>query len=565
FSDLRLMVEIAADLGASVVGLNPLHALFPHNPWHCSPYSPSSRLFLNMAYLDVEAIEDLEGSVLVAEAMASEEFKERLATCRQREEIDYGDVVSLKRWILELIFRHFREHHLEGSLSERGRAFRDWIEDGGEALQRHALYEALQEHFHAKDPGVWGWQLWPEAYQDPTNPEVSAFAGAQRERVEFFQYVQWQADHQLASAAQRAEELGLGIGLYADLAVSVDRAGAEAWSNQEVFAEDAAAGAPPDALAPQGQNWGLPPLIPSALEEAEYAPFAAILAATMRHAGALRIDHVMGLLRLFWAPQGRPASEGAYVHYPFDDLIGIVALESHRNHCLVIGEDLGTVPDEVREKLHTWGVLSYRIFFFEREEDGRFLAPKRYPRQALVAASTHDLPTLAGFWAGRDLAWRSELGIFPTREREREEERLRAVDRQRILDALTAVGLLPSDRRHDASELLELPPEVRIAVHAYLAQTPAQVMMLQWEDLLGLVEQVNLPGTTDEHPNWCRRLPAGVDELGRLLQFEGLLAALRSGPGDRRGLQTGDPGSSGDPLDPLDPLEHGNASAAHRR
>jgi (1->4)-alpha-D-glucan 1-alpha-D-glucosylmutase len=555
FTDLRAMIDTASQLGASVVGLNPLHALFPHNPWHCSPYSPSSRLFLNMVYLDLEAIEEFPGSVTAAEAMESDEFRQRLAACREREVIDYGDIGSLKRWILELLYRDFRDQHLDDEPSERGQAFRDWVEDGGSQLARHTLYEALQEHFHGKDNAVWGWQLWPEAYQDPQGPEVAAFAEEQAERVEFFQWVQWEADRQLGQAAERARELELGIGLYADLAVSVDRAGAEVWGNQSVFAATAAAGAPPDALAPQGQNWGLPPLNPAALTDAEYAPFAAILAANMRHAGALRIDHVMGLLRLYWVPQGRPASEGAYVHYPFDDLIRIVALESHRNRCLVIGEDLGTVPEEVREKLHNWGVLSYRLLLFEREADGSFMPPESYPRQALVAASTHDLPTINGFWAGRDISWRKDLGLFPDAERERAERVSRDRDRQRLLDALDGAKLLPSGKRYQAETTPQLTPELLVAVQAYLARSPAQVLVLQWEDLLGQIEQANLPGTTDEHPNWRRRLPVNLDQLPKLALIDDLVAELRKGPGERRGLLTGTP-------EVLDPE---GSTAANRR
>lgn len=561
FTDLLAMVELCSELNGSVVGLNPLHALFPHNPWHCSPYSPSSRLFLNLVYLDVEAIEEFETCAIAHEAMASAEFQERLAKARARDVIDYGEVGSLKRWILELIYRCFREQHLEGGETERGQAFRQWVEEGGEALRRHALYEALQAHFHAEDHAIWGWQLWPEAYRDPSSPAVERFAEHHATTVEFFQFLQWEADQQLGRVAERSRELELGIGLYADLAVSVDRAGAEVWANQHIFAQTAAAGAPPDALAPQGQNWGLPPMIPSALAEAEYAPFAAILAANMRHAGALRIDHVMGLLRLYWVAQGRPAGEGAYVHYPFDDLIRIVALESHRNHCLVIGEDLGTVPEEVRDKLAGWGVLSYRLLLFERDEDDDFLRPAAYPRQALVAASTHDLPTIAGLWAGRDLDWRAELGLFPSPERESGERFSRMHAKQCLLDGLAEEGLLPAGKKLAAEDLPELSPELLVAVQLYLARAPSQVLVVQWEDLLGQLEQANLPGTTDAHPNWRRRLSVDIDELPDLPHLATLVAALHSGPAERRGLQTSPP----EPVaaDPLEPSK-GSGPAARR-
>ena len=510
FTDLRRMVEITAELGGAVVGLNPLHALFPHNPWHCSPYSPSSRLFTNIAYLDVEAVEELFSCRDAQDAMASDEFQQRLAACRGREIIDYGEIVPLKRWIIELLYSHFRSEHLEAG-TVRAELFRDYVQAQGEALRLHALQEALQEHFHRLNEEVWGWPLWPADYRDPESAAVAEFCEAKLERVEFFQYVQWLADGQLAAAAERATELGLGVGLYADLAVSVDRAGAEVWGNQQVFAHEAAAGAPPDALAPQGQNWGLPPMIPKRLRDAEYAPFVSILRANMRHAGALRIDHVMGLMRLYWVSQGRPASEGAYVHYPFEELIGIVALESHRNGCMVIGEDLGTVPQEVRSALEKWGVLSYRLLLFERKEDGSFLSPRDYPRQALVAANTHDLPTLAGYWAGRDLEIRDDLSLFPSAEVGERERASRGLDRERLLAALTCEGLLPKGGFSAESE--QLPLALRLAALRYLGRSPAQVMVVQWEDLLGVIDQANLPGTTDEHPNWRRRLPVDIEDL----------------------------------------------------
>ncbi|MBW2732018.1 MAG: 4-alpha-glucanotransferase [Deltaproteobacteria bacterium] len=529
FSDLADMVQLCAELGAAVVGLNPLHAMFPHNPWHCSPYSPSSRLFLNTVYIDVEAVPEFALSREAREILGSDEFQQRLATARAREIIEYGEVGSLKRWMLEALYREFQARHIKQG-SKRAEAFHAFVEQQGEALRLHALFEALQEHFHTKDHEIWGWQVWPEDYRDPRSEAALAFAVDHEERVQFFQYLQWVADEQLSRASALAADLGLGIGLYTDLAVSVDRAGAEVWGNQQVFADTAAAGAPPDALAPQGQNWGLPPMIPQRLRDAEYAPFVAVLRANMRHAGALRIDHVMGLLRLYWVAQGRSAAEGGYVHYPFEDLVALVALESHRNGCLVIGEDLGTVPQEIRRTLRQWGVLSYRLMPFEYDKKGALTAPEDYPRQALVAASTHDLPPVAGMWSGRDIDWRCDLGIFVGKEREDRERANRAKERGAFLSALQKAGLLdegdlPDVRAEDA------PTEaLLLAVQRYLAATPAQLMMVQWEDILGVQEQVNLPGTTDEHPNWKRRLPLNVEELKRSPLLRQLAGELSSRP-----------------------------------
>ncbi|MCI0441565.1 MAG: 4-alpha-glucanotransferase, partial [Chloroflexi bacterium] len=368
------------------VGLNPLCALFPHNPVHTSPYSPSSRLFLNVLYLDVEAIADFAECQAARALVAKPEFQARLRALRAAELVDYEQVAAVKFEALELLYRHFRDYHLSRG-TERGQAFRTFQDERGEPLHKHTLCEALQEHFQREDSSTWGWPVWPEAYRDPDAEAVAAFCAAHQERVEFYQYLQWQADLQLGAAGLRSLELGLGVGTYLDLAVGVDRGGAEVWANQRFYSLEARIGAPPDLWNPMGQDWGLPPLVPERLREAAYAPIIAILRAHMQHAGALRLDHVMGLMRLFWVPPGQTARAGTYVSYPLQDLLAIVALESQRNQCLVIGEDLGTVPDEVREAMREYGVLSYRVLYFEKEADGNFIAPANYPRQVLVTAT----------------------------------------------------------------------------------------------------------------------------------------------------------------------------------
>ena len=274
-------------------------------------------------------------------------------------------------------------------------------------------------------------------------------------------------------------------------------------------------GAPPDDYNPAGQNWGLPPPIPERLRTTGYAPFIATLRANMRHAGALRVDHVMGLMRLYWIAEGMPNAQGAYVHYPLHDLLGILALESQRNQCMVIGEDLGTVPDEMRQAMHDYGVLSYRLLYFERRDGGDFKAPAEYPAAALVAASTHDLPTLAGFWAGRDLQLRLELGLYPSGEAHQQQILERAQDRARLLLALQREGLLPAGQSLDPAASPEMTPELMRAVHSYLARTPAKVLMVQLEDVLGVLDQVNVPGTTDQYPNWRRKLPLELERWPR--------------------------------------------------
>ncbi|HYH41111.1 MAG TPA: 4-alpha-glucanotransferase, partial [Burkholderiales bacterium] len=395
FTDLKTTVEQWGRRGAGVAGVNPLHALFPHNPAHTSPYSPSSRLFLNILYIDVEAVDDVRESAEALAAMGTAQFHAALQAVRATELVDYPAVAALKLPLLEIAYRHFREQHLVPQTG-RGRAFRAFQAEGGSRLHNHAVFEALQEHFHREDRKIWGWPQWPEHFRRPEADEVQQYAHVNAERVEFYEYLQWEAAAQFERASGRAVELGYGVGVYTDLAISIDRGGAESWANQDVYAVGASVGAPPDEINLKGQNWGLPPLRPTALKAARYDPFIATLRANMRYSGALRIDHVMGLYRLYWIPPGASAAEGAYVHYPFDDLLTILALESHRNECMVIGEDLGTVPDEVRAGLERAIVLSYRLLFFERTQEGDYIKPAHYPVDALVAASTHDLATLKG-------------------------------------------------------------------------------------------------------------------------------------------------------------------------
>jgi (1->4)-alpha-D-glucan 1-alpha-D-glucosylmutase len=512
FTDLRRLVEDCRQFGADIIGLNPLHALFPHNPPHASPYSPSSRRFLNMLYIDVEAIPEFSECEAAQTTVAHPDFQARLQPLRKSESVDYTAVAAVKRPVLEQLYQYFRKHDI-ASNTDRSQAFKNFTQQHGDALYRHALYEALQEHLHEQDSTIWGWPVWPEVFQNPRSNEVQQFATARRDRVEFFQYLQWQADMQLAAAGRRSLELGLGIGLYQDLAISVDRAGAEVWANRDLYVSNAVIGAPPDDFNLHGQNWGLPPWNPESLIESAYAPFIETLRANMQHSGALRIDHVMGLMRLFWVPEGGAPDHGTYVGYPFDDLIGILALESQRNRCLVIGEDLGTVPDSVRKSLASLGVLSYRLLYFERDAQGDFKPPASYPDQALVAIGTHDLPTLSGFWHGDDLAERTALGHFPSETARDRQVIGRAEDRARLLIALEREKLLPATLTIHPVSSPDMTPELACAVHAYLANAPSKIMLVQLEDIFGQRKQVNLPGTSSERPNWRYRLTVDIEDL----------------------------------------------------
>ena len=433
-------------------------------------------------------------------------------------------MAQAKFQVLRALHRHFDEHHLRHR-TERARAFERFVEAGGQSLHRQATFEALQQHLHAGDPSIWGWPVWPPEYRDPQSPVVARFVESHRVDIEFHAYLQWQAELQLFAAAEFARSARLSVGLYADLAVSVDRGGAEVWANQNLYAIDASIGAPPDAFNPHGQNWGLPPMIPARLQQAGYAPLIDTLRANMRHAGALRIDHVMALLRQFWIPAGCSAELGTYVRYPFEDLLGLLALESHRNECLVIGEDLGTVPDEVRTALAANDVLSYRVLLFERDSTGAFSAPAVYPERALATASTHDLPTLAGWWDGHDIDVRQRCGLLASEAQYARQKDERTSDRASLLQALHG----DNHTVDDGSGALPM-----LAVQRFLARTPAALMVVQPEDMFGVREQANLPGTIDEHPNWQRKLPVPLEEWAADRRFRDLASALNAARADLR-------------------------------
>ncbi|MFU8815838.1 MAG: malto-oligosyltrehalose synthase [Pseudomonadales bacterium] len=521
FSALPGLVRTSARHGAALLGLSPLHAMFTARPEHASPYSPSSRLFLNVLFIDPERVAEVRASTRARALLTAPATVESLNELRAGSLIDYEGVAETKLGVLEAAFADFRSH----PESARHAAFRRFCEAEGDELLRHALFEALHEHFHHEDPRVVGWPSWPRAFQDPASAAVARFAATHAERVEFHRWLQWLAAEQLRAAARQAEGEDLPGGLYVDLAVSVDRQGAETWANQHLYVLDAAIGAPPDIYNPNGQNWGLPPQNPLGLVESGYALFIDTLRENMRYASALRIDHVMGLMRLFWIPEGAEAADGAYVRYPLDDLLGILALESQRNRCMVVGEDLGTVPEEVTTALARRQILSYRLLYFEQDDQG-FRPPHAYPSQAVVAVSTHDLPPLAGWWEERDLQWRAQLSLFPSRDSEREAYQTRERDRDRLLQALEEAHLQPA--REGAPHTLLTP------VHRFLARSPAMLQLVQIEDALGLTEQANLPATVNEHPNWRRRIPVSLEDLEANAQvrdlMQGIVEERRSAP-----------------------------------
>ena len=476
FTDLLGLVELAADLGASGVGLNPLHALFDDRPSEPSPYFPNSRLFLNPLYIDLDAVPEFPG----LRAAGLEAGVERL---RGEGRVDYRAVADAKTRALRLAYGNFRQ---SGS-SERRDAFDRFRRVRGSVLLRFACFELLRRKFDAP------WWEWPPPWRRVSDVALAGLRQTEEAELGFFEFVQWLAHEQLDRCRMRARERGLAIGLYLDIAVGVRRDGFDAWCDQDAVLPGMAIGAPPDALNRSGQNWGLAAVNPVALEARYFEPFRRMLQASMQYAGAIRLDHVLGLKRVFLVPDGTTAEHGAYIRCPFEALLAVTALSSAEASCIVIGEDLGTVPEQFRETLTDWGMWSYQVMLFERLPGGAFAGPDAYRENALVTFATHDLPTYAGWREKHDLAVKHALGIDPGESGEEREGAFHALHQ-----ALAGRGLAATSFA---------------AVGRYLADAPSRLLVVSIEDLLGVKEQVNLPGTVDEHPNWRHRLPIDLDDL----------------------------------------------------
>jgi 4-alpha-glucanotransferase len=512
FTDLQALIDWAArDLAITFIGLNPLHAIPNRQPFNTSPYLPNCTYYRNPIYLDIEKIEDFHRSPLAQRLFACERLRNEIAGLRSGELIEYERVHRLKTRFLRILFRRFLVEFPHET--PRSTEFRAYIEREGDLLHRFAVHSALDEAIHKRDPNVWNWPSWPQPYRKPDSPATAEFAGKHWRSVLFHKYVQWQIDLQLEAAQKYARKRGLRIGLYHDLALATDRFGCDLWAHREFYVSGCRVGSPPDNFAPKGQDWAFPPPNSERHYAGAYQLFAESIRKNCQHGGALRIDHVMRFFRLFWIPDGMDATQGTYVRDRFENLLHIVALESVRNKVIVVGEDLGTVPDMVRETLARFGILSYRLFYFEQDKKGRFRTPSEYPRQALASITTHDLPTLAGFWSNRDIEARRAARLLPD-----EAAYLRALDgrareRQKMLDLLFEVGLLPDWFPRNAHDVPELAGEIHNAVIGFLAATPSMLMLLNLEDIFKETEQQNLPGTTAEYLNWRRKMRYSIEEL----------------------------------------------------
>lgn len=512
--DLGDLAELTAwagrALGAGFVQVNPLHAAVPGAPTDPSPYRPSSRRFPDPVHLRVEDIPEfgyvedrdrvrtlLEGAARLRESVLS-----------KGELIDRDAVWELKREALELV----REVPLGPG---RRAAYVDFLAEEGEALEDHATWCALAEVYGSR------WQQWPEGLRDPRSPETARARGELMDRVDFHSRLAWLTDAQLATAQRSARDAGMAVGLVHDLAVGVHPDGADAWAQQEYFAAGMSVGAPPDAFNARGQDWGLPPWRPDRLAESGYAPYRRLLRALFRYAGALRIDHVMGLFRLWWVPQGQPPTEGTYVRYDAEAMLAVLALEASRAGALVIGEDLGTVEPGVRETLHERGVLGTSVLWFERDWDGDGLPlpPERWRADCLATATTHDLPSTAARLTGEHVELRDRLGLLTGTLAE--ERAAAAAETGEWLALLNRLGLLQGA----TGGLSAVSEEAEIqAVHRFLLRTPARMIGVWLPDTVGDRRPQNLPGTWDQYPNW--RLPI-ADAEGKPVTLEELAASPR--------------------------------------
>ncbi|HFK7270012.1 TPA: 4-alpha-glucanotransferase [Enterobacter asburiae] len=507
FGDLKKMLVDVGERGGAFIGLNPIHALYPANPESASPYSPSSRRWLNVIYIDVNALEDFKNSKEAQAWWKLSTTQQALKQARDADWVDYSTVTALKMAALRLAWKGFSQRD-----DEQMAAFRQFVTQEGESLYWQAAFDALHAYQVKEDEMRWGWPVWPDAYQSVDTPEVKAFCEKYADEVDFYLWLQWLAYSQFAACWQVSQGYKMPIGLYRDLAVGVAEGGAETWCDRELYCLKASVGAPPDILGPLGQNWGLPPMDPHVMAARAYEPFIDLLRANMQNCGALRIDHVMSVLRLWWIPYGETADHGAYVQYPVDDLLSILALESKRHQCMVIGEDLGTVPVEIVSKLRDSGVYSYKVLYFENDHEKTFRAPKAYPEQSMAVATTHDLPTLRGYWESGDLTLGKTLGLYPDEEVLRGLYQDRELSKQGLLDALHKQGCLPKRAGHKAS-LMSMTATLNRGLQRYIADSNSALLGLQPEDWIDMAEPVNIPGTSYQYKNWRRKLSTTLEKM----------------------------------------------------
>ena len=518
FTDLLNLMKYAAEKKLDFVGINPLHALFTSKPAFASPYSPSSREWLNPIYLDVEKVGAFTYNEQLKNWLAQPKIRQRIAALRITETVTYTAVWACKRDALHMAFNAFEQDTCEAAENERA-AFEAFVLEKGKALQGFGLFEALDQYYSR--PGQVGWQSWPSEFHHPDGEAVEKFARSHEREIRFYMWLQWLCAEQLREVNQAAVEYGVKLGIYGDLAVGVARGSADTWLNRQDYCMDLSVGAPPDPLGPTGQNWDLPPLNPLMLKHTGYEKFAHLLRENMRLYGVLRIDHVMALCRLWWVLNGKTADFGAYVHYDAEVMFAILALESRRNRCVIIGEDLGTVPDEARHLLNRYQVFSYKVMYFSKGWNG-FQLPEEYPEQAITVISTHDVAPLAGYWTGKDLDTMFKLGTLPDAAAFQTALDEREHDKADLLDKLKETGCLGADVQMPA----KADETLLAALHKYGALSRSKLYAVQLENLLGVIDNLNVPGVTEGYPNWAQKMPVSLEDFLQHRLMGGQLAII---------------------------------------
>ena len=518
FTDLLNLMKYAAEKKLDFVGINPLHALFTSKPAFASPYSPSSREWLNPIYLDVEKVGAFTYNEQLKNWLAQPKIRQRIAALRITETVTYTAVWACKRDALHMAFNAFEQDTCEAAENERA-AFEAFVLEKGKALRGFGLFESLDQYYSR--PGQVGWQSWPSEFHQPDSEAVEKFARNHEREIRFYMWLQWLCAEQLREVNQAAAEYGVKLGIYGDLAVGVARGSADTWLNRQDYCMDLSVGAPPDPLGPTGQNWDLPPLNPLMLKHTGYEKFAHLLRENMRLYGVLRIDHVMALCRLWWVLNGKTAAFGAYVHYDAEVMFAILALESRRNRCVIIGEDLGTVPDEARHLLNRYQVFSYKVMYFSKGWNG-FQLPEEYPEQAITVISTHDVAPLAGYWTGKDLDTMFKLGTLPDAAAFQTALDEREHDKADLLDKLKETGCLGADIQMPA----KADETLLAALHKYGALSRSKLYAVQLENLLGVIDNLNVPGVTEGYPNWAQKMPVSLEDFLQHRLMGGQLAII---------------------------------------
>lgn len=532
FSDLAEIVRLTAQEGGDTVGINPLGVMSPFTQSKSaaqsdvSPYRTLSRLFVNCIYLDLRAEEDFVNSPEVAELEKDSAVTDLIARLNAAEYVNYPEVLRLKLRFLTLMYAYFKSH---GS-PERQTEFSAYKSGKGAELNNLATFEVLLE----KQAPVDYWRQWRNGYADIFSDAVKEFRRKEAERIDFYKYCHWLADRQIKKVQQLALSLGMKIGLYTDMPIGAASNGAEVWENPTEFVLNADIGAPADPMRPRGQSWGFTPYHPQKLRELHYAPFIRLVRENMQYSGALRLDHAMGVRRLFWGffAENNPVVQGAYVYYNIKDMVAIVALESVRNKCMVIGEDLGTVPEGFREYMAEHGLLSYKVFCRQKEKDGSFVKPENYMYLSLAQTSTHDQATACGFWTNEDIEVFNRCGLYVNQQQYADNLAGRAQDRRNMIKAFAGQNMLSAEQKkkleEDAADGKNAPEDIEFLLNQYCAETNSALVLVRLNDIFRQQKLDNAPGTVSEYPNWRLKMSVSVAETAASPAFRRMLQLLRT-------------------------------------